>query len=98
MFLDIHLENFPKRDLELKKKLMDEVYGLLKLCYLANDTNDSQLKYQYQKELVSSVKYIEFLMNMCYEKKIISNKKYLQFGEKIENILKYLAGWMKTTE
>ena len=97
IFLDIHLDNFPKKDLELKRKLMDEVYGLLRLCYMANDTEDVVIKKQYQKELVSSVKFIDFLMDICYEKQIISHKKYLQFGERIENILKYLAGWIKAS-
>ena len=63
---------------------MDEVYGLLRLCYMANDTEDVVIKKQYQKELVSSVKFIDFLMDICYEKQIISHKKYL-------------AGWIKAS-
>lgn len=95
IYLDSNLENFPKKDLELKKKLNDEIYDLLKKCYIANETNDKERKKDLQIEIISSIKYIDFLINLCYEKKIINSKKYLQIGEKLDTIIKYTVGWMK---
>ena len=30
---------------------------------------------------------------MCYDKKIINTKKYIKFGNKMDEIIKYLIGW-----
>ncbi len=97
VYLETNLENFPKKDLELKHKLNNEIYDLLKKCYLANNAVNNDRKSELQYELISMVKYIDFLVNLCYEKKIINHKKYLQIGEKLDNILKYIIGWIKYT-
>ena len=98
VYLENNLENFPKRDLELKHKLNNEIYDLLKKCYLANETTNKDKKYELQYELISTVRYVDFLINLCYEKKIINHKKYLQIGERLDNILKYIMGWIKYTQ
>ena len=98
VYLQTNLENFPKKDLELKHKLNNEIYDLLKKCYLANETTNEEKKCEMQHELVSTVRYIDFLINLCYEKKIINHKKYLQIGERLDNILKYIIGWIKYTQ
>ena len=39
---------------------------------------------------------VDFLLNICYDKQIINSKKYLKFGERIDDILKYTLGWLKS--
>ena len=46
--------------------------------------------------IVAKVKIIDFLLNLCYEKQIINSKKYVKFGEKMDDILKYTLGWIKS--
>ena len=48
------------------------------------------------KKIIAKIKIIDFLLNLCYDKQIINSKRYVKFGEKIDDILKYTIGWMKT--
>ena len=46
--------------------------------------------------MIAKLKIIDFLINLCYDKQIINSKKYFKFGEKIDDISKYIAGWGKS--
>ena len=47
---------------------------------------------------MSLIKLLDFLINQCYEKQIINAKKYFRFGESLDNIIKYFAGWINSTK
>ena len=44
----------------------------------------------------AKIKIIDFLLNLSYDKQIISEKKYLKFAAKLDDIAKYMNGWLKT--
>ena len=48
------------------------------------------------EKIISKIKVLDFLLNLCYDKMIINNKKYTKFGEKIDDIIKYTIGWKKS--
>ncbi len=93
--IDNNLDNFPKKDIELKNRIRNSSYDLLELAYRANVTTDIVEKRKLLEEVIAKVKIIDFLLNICYEKQIINSKKYVKFGEKIDDILKYTLGWIK---
>ena len=64
--------------------------------YLANTTRNIKKKSELLEEVVSKIKIIDFLLNLCYEKEIINSKKYMKFDLKMDDILKYTLGWIKT--
>ncbi|MGN1326650.1 MAG: four helix bundle protein [Clostridia bacterium] len=94
--IDKNLDNFPKKDIEIKNRIRNASYDLLELTYEANTTDNDELKIALIDKCVSRAKIIDFLINLSYEKEIINNKRYLKFGEAIDEIVKYLVGWKKS--
>lgn len=94
--IDKNLDNFPKKDIEIKNRIRNASYDLLELTYEANTTDDDSAKIALIDKCVSKAKIIDFLINLSYEKEIINNKRYLKFGEAIDEIVKYLVGWKKS--
>lgn len=97
LYIDNHLDNFPKKDIELKNRIRNSSYDLLELAYKANVTTNNNYRKNLLEELIAKIKVIDFLLNICYEKQIINSKRYVKFGEKMDDILKYTLGWIKTT-
>ena len=90
-----NLVNFPNKEMELKRKIKETSYGILLKVYNANITSDKEKKKALQEEIIAEIKYIDFLINLCYDKKIINGKKYLKFGEKLDELVRSVMGWMK---
>ena len=86
---DKYLTNFPHKDIELKKEIMNTSYEMLKITYEANITYNKEKRRDIQDKIISNIKYLDFLINNCYDKKIINSKKYLRFGENLDYLLKY---------
>ena len=96
LYIDSNLDNFPKKDIELKNRIRNNSYDLLELAYKANVKTNQEEKRNLLEEIIAKVKIIDFLLNLCYEKQIINRKKYVKFGEKMDDILKYTLGWIKS--
>ena len=97
IYLDNMLEGFPKKDLEIKRTIKEESYNMLKIAYLANVTTDLKIRRENLEKILVSAKLIDFLVNLSYDKKIINQKKYLKVGQRIDDIVKYVTGWIKVT-
>lgn len=95
VYIDNNLDNFPKKDIELKNRIRNNSYDLLELAYEANITSDDKYKKHLLEQTMAKIKIIDFLLNLCYDKQIINSKKYVKFGEKMDDILKYTIGWIK---
>lgn len=96
IYLDTLLDNFPKKDIELKNRLRKNSYDILEIAYEANMTMSKEKKKDLLEKSLSKIKVLDFLINICYDKEIINSKKYLIFGNKIDDITKYLIGWTKS--
>ena len=94
--IDNNLNNFPKKDIEIKNRIRNISYDLLELAYEANTVADKDKKIELLYKLVAKLKVTDFLINLCYDKQIINQKRYLKFGEKIDDISKFTAGWIKS--
>ena len=95
VYIDKNLDNFPKKDIELKNRIRNASYDLLELSYKANVTTDKDYKKRLLEEIIAKVRVVDFLLNLCYDKQIINNNRYIKFGQRIDDILKYSLGWMK---
>lgn len=94
--IDKELSNFPKKDIEIKNRIRNNSYDLLELCYEANTTRNVEYKKQLLEKVIAKIKILDFLLNLCYDKMIINSKKYIKLGNRIEDIVKYINGWIKS--
>lgn len=94
--IDNQLENFPKKDIELKNRIRNLSYDLLENVYKANTISDNDIKRQNIELMIAKIKVLDFLINICYDKQIINSKKYVKFGNKMDDILKYSFGWLNS--
>ena len=94
--IDNNLDNFPKKDIELKNRIRNSSYDLLEIAYEANTIREKDEKLKVLYKLIAKQKVVDFLINICYDKQIINNKRYLKFGEKIDDISKFTTGWIKS--
>ena len=93
VYIDNNLDNFPKKDIELKNRIRNTSYDLLEISYMANTTQDNVYKEKLIEQIITKIKMIDFLLNICYDKQIINSKKYVKFGSKLDDIIKYATGW-----
>ena len=96
--IDKELINFPKKDIELKNRIRNNSYDILELSYEANTTSNIENEEILLEKIIAKIKILDFLLNLCYDKMIINNKKYIKFGKKIEDIIKYTIGWIKSID
>ena len=89
------LENFPKKELEIKNRIRTSTYDLLEIAYEANSSKNVEHKEELLNKIMAKVKIIDFLINLSYDKKLITNKKYLKIAARLDDIAKYTNGWMK---
>lgn len=94
---DKELINFPKKDIEIKNQIRKYSYELLEICYEANTTMFIENRIKLLEKGIARVKVIDFLINLSYDKQIISNKKYIKLGLIMDDIIKYISGWLSKT-
>ena len=87
------MDNFPKKDIELKNRIRSNTYDLLEIAYAANSIEDVNIKNQLLNKMIAKIKVIDFLLNLTYDKQIITEKKYYKLGNKLDDIIKYITGW-----
>lgn len=93
--VDSELDNFPKKDIEIKNRIRNSTYDLLELSYEANSLQDIQLKKEKLIKMIAKIKIIDFLLNLSYDKVLITEKKYYKLASKLDDIAKYTNGWLK---
>lgn len=89
------LENFPKKDLEIKRRIKDSSYELLELVYQANMLEEVKDKKYLLVKAIAKVKMIDFLINLSYDRELLPQKKYIKLSEKLDDIIKYISGLLK---
>ena len=94
--IDKQMDNFPKKDIELKNRIRVNSFDILELAYEANTAEDIEYKKRLLLKIIAKIKVVDFLLNLSYEKQIITEKKYYKFGNKLDDIIKYTTGWIKS--
>ena len=93
--IEKELDNFPKKDVELKNRIRSNSYDILEIAYEANMTTDIQNKKELIFKMMAKAKIIDFLLNLSYDKKLITEKKFYKLGMRLDDIVKYASGWFK---
>ena len=96
IIIDKQMEDFPKKDIEIKNKIRMNSYDLLELGYKENSIENIEHKKEIIVEMIAKIKVIDFLINLAYDKKILTQKKYTKFGEKADDIVRYASGWLES--
>lgn len=96
--IEKNLDNFPKKEIEIKRMIKETSYGLLLELYEANGTTRMEKRQEKQEEIIAKIKYLDFLINQCYDKQIINGKRYLRIGEKLDQMVRYVNAWIKVTK
>ena len=96
LMIDKQMDNFPKKDIELKIRIRVNSFDILELAYEANTAEDIEYKKRLLLKIIAKIKVVDFLLNLSYEKQIITEKKYYKFGNKLDDIIKYTTGWIKS--
>lgn len=82
-----------KEELKNKDEVLRESYSILKITYIANDSYNSVKKKDLQIEILSRIKYLEYLTT----KLNINEKEYNRYLYKLNTISKYVHNWIKYT-
>ena len=98
LLIDSKMENFPKKEIELKNRIRMNSYDILELSYQANSISNQEKKKELITLILSKMKVIDFLLNLSYDKEIINQKQYYKFGTKMDDITKYACGWLKSLD
>lgn len=93
--IDKQMDNFPKKDIELKNRIRTNSYDILEIAYEANGVANLEIKKELISKIIAKIKIIDFLLNMSFDKKIITQKKYYKLGQRLDDIAKYSNGWLK---
>ena len=96
IMIDKEMDNFPKKDIELKNRIRNNSFDILEIVYEANSVQDIEKKKELLLIIFAKIKVIDFLLNLSSDKKLITIKKYYKFANKVDDILKYLTGWMNS--
>lgn len=94
---DKYLVNFPNREIEIKRKIMNTCYDMLMIAYEGNTTYNIDKRIDIIEKIISYIKYLDYLINVCYDKRIINSKRYIKFGESLDYLLKYVLSWYKVS-
>lgn len=94
--IDIRLDNFPKKELEIKNRIKSNSYDLLELAYEANSIENIEKKKELIYKMLAKVKVIDFLVNLSLDRDLIAKKHYLKLGARLDDIARYTGGWLKS--
>lgn len=90
--LDSILINYPKKDIIIKKRIINTSFELLELVYLANNKIDNKENIKY--EFLSKISMIDFYFEYSYKKNYISLKNLNTYIFNLTKINKMLHGWI----
>ena len=94
--VDKQMENFPKKEIELKNRIRKNTYDILEIAHEANIIENIEKKKELVAKIIAKVKIIDFLLNLSWEKSLITQKKYLKISMKLDDIAKYSNGWINS--
>lgn len=97
VYLDKYLDNFPRKDIEIKNRIRNLSYDILEEAYKTNVSTLNE-RTKNLENIIAKIKVMDFLLNLCYDKQIINLKRYMKFGTKLDDILKYTIGWKKALD
>lgn len=88
--LDNFLNNYPRKEYELRNRLVNTSYDLLELVYRSNYKKD------YLDRISSLISMIDFYLELSFKKKIINEKRVMNMSNKLLIINKMVYKWYES--
>ena len=74
VIIDKQMDNFPKKEIELKNRIRNNTYDILEIAYEANIIENIEKKKELIARVIAKIKIIDFLLNLSWEKSLITQK------------------------
>ncbi len=94
--LSANLDNFPKKEYELKDRIKKNSYDILEIAYEANSSEFIELKLNLINKMLAKIKLVDYLLDLAVDMNLLSSKKYLKLSIRLGDIEKYSRGWMES--
>ncbi len=88
--LDNFLNNYPRKEYELRNRLVNTSYDLLELVYRSNYKKD------YLDRIFSLISMLDFYLELSFKKKIINEKRVMNMSNKLLIINKMVYKWYES--
>ena len=88
--VDLIIENYPKKEYELRNRLVNTSYDLLELVYRSNYKKD------YLDRIFSLISMLDFYLELSFKKKIINEKRVMNLSNKLLIINKMVYKWYES--
>lgn len=85
--------NFPRKDLVIKNRIINDSLDILELIYLANS---SDLNKDLKVKVLSKLSMLDFYLERSYKNKIISEKVFNKKSNELAHITKLIYGWIRS--
>lgn len=93
--IDNIIINYPKKEIIIKNRLLNDSLDILELIYLANYHKDYEKRTDLQKQILSKISMLDFYLERSYKNKYISEKVCLNKTNQLNRITKMIYGWIK---
>lgn len=90
--LDKYLDNFPRKERELKNKIINNSFEILELIYLTNLIDNKECN---QKKIIAKLNVLDFCFEKSFKNKYLSEKQFNKVVNDLTKISKMVFGWMK---
>lgn len=79
----------------MKDMLESSLFDNLKEMYIINSISNKNIKFSRKEELLGKLKYLNYLFERLNKLNILTDKQYKVLYLKLEEIYKYLVGWVR---
>lgn len=90
--IDSLVVNFPRKDFVIKDRIMNDSLDILEMIYIANMSDDKNLKIK----ILSKLSMLDFYLERSYRNNIISEKVCKKKASELSNISKLIYGWIRS--
>lgn len=96
IYTDKILDNFPKNEIVLKKRISNCLYDMLEATYNAYIDNDN--KNTIIKGILTKMKMLDFYLKIAFDKNIISRKSLKNLCINLRDITQLFYAWLSKNE
>lgn len=94
--IDNIIVNYPKKEMIIKNRLLNDSLDILELIYLANYHKEVNKKKDIQMKILSKISMLDFYLERSYLNKYISEKVFQNKANQLNKIIKMVHGWIKS--
>ena len=93
--IDNIIINYPRKELVIKNRLLNDSLDILESIYLANYHKNIDKKQEIQMIILSKISMLDFYLERSYENKYISEKVCINRFNHLIKITKMINKWIK---